>query len=385
MKPLCAGRRHRVDVTVKILHVITDLKIGGESRHLVRVVSSLTSFEHLVACLVVTTDPVGAPGSVRTELEELDARVVSLGVSPTKPLSVVRALARLHALARCEQPDVIHSTLIHANLLAQPLSWLGFPLICSHVGIDPWVRPWQRVVERYTGMRAIFLGNAEAVAKVLVAAGIDRGRVRVLRYGVDCDHFRPEGPSTDILSGHEVLLGVGRLQPQKGFDDLIRAAALLPTRPAVVLLGEGPLRERLARLAQELEVVLAIVPAVPDIGPYLRRAGVVVLPSLTEGLPNVLLEALATGCAVVATDLPGHREVVHNGDNGLLVSPSDVQSLKDAIQRALVDGALLGANGRRTMLADFQWDTYVDRRRTLYESVDQVANATRRNEVVEAG
>jgi glycosyltransferase involved in cell wall biosynthesis len=371
---------------VKVLHVITDLKVGGESKHLVHVTASLPAFEHVVSCLAVTTDPAAAPASVRREFEELGVPVVNLGVSPAKPLSLGRAFFRFLGLVRREKPDVIHSTLIHANLMAQPASWLGIPLICSHVVTDPWLQDWQRVVERYSGLRATFLANSDAVAESLVAGGIDRRRIRVLHYGVNCDHFRPEGPFADILPGQEILLGVGRLQPQKGFDDLIEAAALLPTRPTVVLLGEGPLRERLTSRAHELGVRLEIVPAVRDIAPYLRRANVVVLPSLFEGLPNVLLEALATGRPVVASDLPGHREVLCNGDNGILVAPSDVQSLEDGIGRALADDGSLGANGRQAMLADFRWDAYMGRRRLLYESAVSGLDGGRQTDgPVEAG
>jgi glycosyltransferase involved in cell wall biosynthesis len=352
---------------VKILHVITDLKVGGESKHLVHVVSSLGSFEHVVSCLAVTTDPVAAPASVRRELEEIGIRVVNLGISSNKPLSVLRAFFRLQRLVRREKPDLIHSTMIHANLMSQPLSWLGFPVICSHVVTDPWRRDWQRIIERYVGMRAIFVANSRAVARSLVAGGLERRRIRVLHYGVDCEHFRPDGRRASV-PGEPILLGAGRLQPQKGFDDLIRAAALLPARPKVLLLGEGPLRKQLAVRAQEIGVTLTIVPAVRDIAPYLRIANVVVLPSLYEGLPNVLLEALATGCAVVASDLPGHREVIRNGRNGILVPASDVHALRDGIQQALDDDGSLGANGRQTMLAQFQWHTYVERRRLLYES-----------------
>jgi len=93
------------------------------------------------------------------------------------------------------------------------------------------------------------------------------------------------------------------------------------------------------------------------------------LPSLYEGLPNVLLEALATGCAVVATDLAGHREVIRDAENGILVAPSDVPALARAIQRALRDDGSLGTEGRRTMLEHFRWDAYIERRRLLYESI----------------
>jgi glycosyltransferase involved in cell wall biosynthesis len=354
---------------MRILHVITDLKIGGESKQLVRVISSLRSLEHSVCCLTVTTDPIAAPTDVQDELEELGVRVVDLGVSPRRPLSVVRAFARLCRLARQEKPDLIHSTLIHANLLAQPLAWLGFPVICSHVVTDPWRRNWQRIIERYSGTKAVFLANSHAVAESLIAGGLDRRRIRVLYYGVDTDHFRPEGPSADGVSGDKALLGIGRLEGQKGFDDLIRAAAQLATRPDVVIIGDGPLREHLTDHASKIGVRLMILPAVRDVAPYLRSAVVVALPSLYEGLPNVLLEALATGCAVVASDLPGHREVIRNGTNGLLVPPSDVDALRQAIQSALEDDGSLGAAARQTMLAQFRGDTWLERRRLLYESI----------------
>jgi glycosyltransferase involved in cell wall biosynthesis len=94
----------------------------------------------------------------------------------------------------------------------------------------------------------------------------------------------------------------------------------------------------------------------------------VVLPSLYEGLPNVLLEALASECTVVATDLPGHREVIRDGENGVLVAPLDVNALEKGIRCALEDDGSLGTEGRRTVLAHFRWDTYIEQRRLLYES-----------------
>jgi glycosyltransferase involved in cell wall biosynthesis len=355
---------------MKIIHVITDLKIGGESKHLVRVLSSLSDFEHVVACLALTTDPANAPTHLRDEIEELGVPVVELGVSRGDPLSVLRAFARLERLVRRERPDVIHATLIHANLLSQPLAWLGWPLICSHVVTTPWPRNWQRTVERQSGKRSLFLANAHAVARTLVEGGFDSARIRVLHYGVDCEHFRPEGQTAD-LRADTVLLGVGRLHPQKNFECLISAAE--PLRANVVLVGDGPLRETLEHHARTVGVNLSIVPPVDDIAPFLRRADAVVLPSLYEGLPNVLLEALATGCSVVATDLPGHREVIRNDESGILAPVNDAKSLSAAIRRALSLKEALGVEGRRTVLERFQWDTYIARRRMLYEAVGSSA------------
>jgi glycosyltransferase involved in cell wall biosynthesis len=302
-------------------------------------------------------------------------------VTPNRPLSVIRTFSRLHRVARQEKPDLIHSTLIHANLLSQPLAWLGFPVVCSHVVTEPWRRNWQRVIERYTGSKAIFLANSHAVADTLVAGGLEGTRIRVLYYGVDTDHFRPAGPRADGLSGDEILLGIGRLERQKGFDDLIRAASELPSRPGVVIVGDGPLRDHLTDHASGIGVRLTILPAVRDVAPYLRSVSVIVLPSLYEGLPNVLLEELATGCTVVATALPDHREVISNGTNGLLVPPSDVAALGQAIQSALEDDGSLGAAGRQAILTHFRSSTWLERRRLLYESIagraDHVDGASR--------
>src|SRR5919198_3051097 len=242
---------------MKILHVITDLKVGGESKHLARAIPSLGAFDHVVSCLTVTTDPGGAPTNVRAEIEGFGVPVIDLGVSRKQPLSAARALLRLRGLARREKPDLVHSTLIHANLLSEPLTWSGYPVICSHVLTDPWRRGWRRTLERCLGKRAIFIANSQAVASSLVAGGLDRSRIRVLYYGVDTDHFRPEGHRSDH-GRDEILLGVGRLDRQKGFADLIRAAAVLPNRMAVVLVGDGPLRESLSHRAKDLEVKLTI-------------------------------------------------------------------------------------------------------------------------------
>jgi glycosyltransferase involved in cell wall biosynthesis len=353
---------------IKIIHVITDLKIGGESKHLVRVLASLPTLQHIVSCLAVTTDPLAAPGQALPDIEALGVPVVDLGVTRNKPLSAARALVRLQRLVHGEKPNLIHSTLIHANLLSQALPERSCPLICSHVLTNPWRRNWHRTVERRTARRAIFVANSRAVAESLMTGGLDRSRIRVLYYGVDCDHFSPVGPRAQ-LAGEPLLLGVGRLHPQKGFDDLLRAAASLPSQPDVLLIGDGPLREQLIRCAHALGVKLSILPAVGDIAPYLRRASVVVLPSRYEGLPNVLLEALATERAVVASDLPGHREVIRDGKSGILTPPSNVPALTDAIRRALRDDGSLGAEGRRTVLERFPWQACIERRRLLYESI----------------
>ena len=140
-----------------------------------------------------------------------------------------------------------------------------------------------------------------------------------------------------------IVLGVGRLVPQKGFDMLLDAAALVCRQLAVrvVILGEGP--QRAALLDQAARLGLAQVVSLPGFvaNPYacMARAGVMVLPSHFEGLPNCLLEALACGCPVVATDSPGgSAEILAQGALGRLVPVGDAQATASAIMDAIQSG-----------------------------------------------
>lgn len=137
-----------------------------------------------------------------------------------------------------------------------------------------------------------------------------------------------------------VVLGVGRLQPVKGYDVLLRAFSQVVQRmPArLVILGEGDERSRLEQLACELNLKeLVDMPGFdPNPFRYMRRAGVFVLPSRTEGMPVALIQALASGCPVVSTrSSSGVGEVLNGEQYGLVVPVDDVDALANAIVRVL--------------------------------------------------
>jgi glycosyltransferase involved in cell wall biosynthesis len=143
----------------------------------------------------------------------------------------------------------------------------------------------------------------------------------------------------DDGGGH--VIGVGRMDAQKGFDLLLRAfAACHDRRPdwTLTILGDGEERPRLEALAEQLGIVphVRLPGTVPDPTPFLRRADMFVLSSRYEGFPNALLEAMALGVPVVATDTSGPRRIVRNDVDGLLVPSDDVRALADAMA-ALMD------------------------------------------------
>src|SRR5262245_27701637 len=180
-------------------------------------------------------------------------------------------------------------------------------------------------------------------AAVVVPNGVDTGRFHP-RAGVPIWYRSP---------GAEVVIGFGaRLAPQKRPEDLIRAAAVLvPEYPGVafVVAGEGSRRTEYEALARSLGVQNAVrfVGYVPDMRSFYASVDIVVLPSRSEGCPNVVLESMAMRRTLVVSDSAGSREVVTDGVNGLMYPVGDVGALVAALRRLLDDPSLRAALARR--------------------------------------
>lgn len=187
-------------------------------------------------------------------------------------------------------------------------------------------------------------------AKVL-RAGVPAGRVSVIRNSARPEAFADPDPRFRAkLFAHfpgdamvrRAVVAAGRLSPEKGFAVLLEAAAgFLAADPGagVVLFGEGPERATLERRVAELGLGerFALPGFTRDLDKYLPWADVAVLPSFTEGLPNVVLEASAAGVPVVATAVGGTPEAVADGETGLLVPPGQPQVLAARIGELLAD------------------------------------------------
>lgn len=196
---------------------------------------------------------------------------------------------------------------------------------------------------------------SDAVANDLAdCTGLPRAAIAPVVNPVVDDRLRTAAACTSAHpwldeAGPPVVLGVGRLVPQKDPATLVRAfAEVRSQRPArLILIGDGPLRHPMHTLAKELGIA-ADVDLPGWIDPpfaHMAKADVFVLPSLWEGLPGVLIQALACGCPVVATDAPGgSAEILEHGRIGRLVAVGDVPAMAEAI------AATLGAPGDRAVL-----------------------------------
>lgn len=204
-----------------------------------------------------------------------------------------------------------------------------------------------------------FLCNADALKKLM----LDRFQVpeellTVVPNGVDLDCFQP--PAAPAPPEKPVVLCIARLVTEKDHDTLIAAFSLVAARhpqAELWLVGDGPRRQAISRLANRCLPPRRwrYIPGQMHISPILQQGSLLVLSSLQEGFPNVILEAMAAGLPVVATDVGGLSEIVKHGETGWLVPPKDIGALADAISHLLTHDAVRLAFGRagRRRVEDF--------------------------------
>ncbi|MEX2317851.1 MAG: glycosyltransferase family 4 protein [Pirellulales bacterium] len=178
-------------------------------------------------------------------------------------------------------------------------------------------------------------------------------------------------------AGRFLLGAAGRLSPEKAFDDLIRAVGELVRRGVdlgLFIAGDGPQRDALQRLIDELKLQdrVRLLGFQGDLRPFYQSLDLFVLSSLREGLPNVMLEAMALEVPVVATRIAGIPRVISDGENGLLVDPSDLAGLTHAIGQALGSASLrerLSVAGRRTVDERYSFAARMKKIAAIYDDL----------------
>ncbi|MCC6473464.1 MAG: glycosyltransferase [Burkholderiales bacterium] len=214
---------------------------------------------------------------------------------------------------------------------------------------------------------------SEGVRAELLRQGVDAGRCTTVYNGIDCAQALPDRASAraglDLPADALVLGSVGRLSTGKRVADLIEALAVLarerPDRDYRLLVaGEGPERERLARLAARLALSqrVRLVGFDPEPLRLMAAMDIFALPSASEGMPRVVLEAMLSGRPVVASDIPASRELVVAEQTGILYPCGDVPALAAALARLAADAALrrrMGEAARERLRANFSLERYV--------------------------
>src|SRR5262249_30600031 len=305
------------------------------------------------------------------ELRASGVSVHSLGVggqlSSPRTLRAIVTTARALRRARVE---VVHGYQWRPALVGTLAGRLaGVPLrLASKRSLTGEDRQAERAWRHIARQVDTVIVNADALRVEGEEQGM-RCRWALLQNGVDTEPFRlaPPRPRARAALGLDpqrpVVGTIGRLEDRKGHDQLLRAAGTMLAagngrRPQIVIVGDGPLREKLQAQAQSLGVADSVrfVGTVADVRPSLAAMDVFVLPSHAEGTSNALMEAMAGARRVVARAVGGNPEVVVEGKPGVLTPPADPAAIADAIAALLRDpdrAAGLGAAAREFVTRRF--------------------------------
>jgi glycosyltransferase involved in cell wall biosynthesis len=342
---------------------------------------------------------VSPPGPYGARLQALGLRwePVPMRRRSLDPLREAALVWRLWRLFRRERPQLVHGfTLkcaIYGSLAARlasvparvnAVAGMGY-VFTSEDATARLLRPLVRALMRLTlGGRSarLILQNPDDVALFERAGLVDRARIRLIPgSGVDCARFAPAPDGERLVAGRPLrVLLPSRLLRDKGVGEFIDAARRLrgEGRPLVFLLAGEPDPGNPATIAEAevrgwvAEGLVEWLGHVEDMPSLFRGVDVVALPSYREGLPKGLIEAAACGCALVTTDVPGCREVVRDGVDGLLVPVRDAPALADAIVRLQDDDGLrarMGEAARARALAVFDERTVIAKTIAVYGEV----------------
>jgi L-malate glycosyltransferase len=313
-------------------------------------------------------------------LEPADCPVIQLGVRRLLSIQAAKAARRLRAFWREHRPEVLQVYFLDAAYFGAPIAKLsgvkhvirvrnnlGYWLTPRHRALDRFVRPFVNAT----------LTNTEAGRQALIERERHRGEhIVVLENGVDTVRFnRFMLPDT---SKKRVRVGcVANLRPVKNIDGLMRVAqAALARFPNLVfeVAGDGEQRAELERLHTELGLGDRFIlrGSVADVAGFLRTVEVAVLPSHSEGMSNALLEYMAAGRAVIATDVGANAAVLRHRKDGLIVAPNDGPAIVEAIGDMIANplrAAGYGASARKRVEADYSRETMRRRFEEFYRSL----------------
>ena len=222
-----------------------------------------------------------------------------------------------------------------------------------------------------------FVATNRTIVQELIVAGVPADRITQLPNGVETDSI-PAKVSYGLPDPVRLIF-VGRLHQQKGLDVLFTAfQQLLQKHPnlnlQLQLLGDGPLREDLLALAQQLGIASQVefVGMTEQVFDYLQQADVFILPSRSEGQSNALLEAMSCGLPVIVSDIPANLEVIENEKNGLTFRAGNPDALVNAVTLVLDNAELrerLGRTARQTIEIQYSLDSTAERYISLYQDL----------------
>jgi len=360
-----------------VVHVIHRLQVGGLENGLVNLINNMpsTKYEHVIISMTEITD-------YKKRLNSEHVKCYALHKKEGKDFSVY---LRLWKLLRKLHPDILHTRNIGTIDCVVPAFFAGVRH-CVHGEHGRDMVDIEGRNGRYITLRRLmspFINRFIALSKdlehwLLKEVRIPRHKITQIYNGVDLERFKTNASekSTGLLFGT-----VGRLSAEKDQLTLINAfITLLDLSPKkftglkLVIVGDGPLEERLKSVVKQhgVDDVIVFTGARSDVPELLRELDVFVLPSLGEGISNTILEAMASGLPVVATNVGGNSELVEQDKTGFLVPPNDPKAMAEAMNRYMENRDLLkihGSCGRQRVEKSFSMPSMVKHYTQVYDEL----------------
>ena len=378
---------------IRLLEFMTNLATGGTEKQVLNLIKRLDreKYEVFLGCL-------GCWGDL---LEDVKNECLAIDEYPINHMYGYRTLRQQLKFSRSlaqRNIQLVHSYNFYSNVFCVPAArYARVPCVASIRSLGVYLTPMQCRVHNWVCRLAdVVLVNAEAIRRWMLEQGFPERKLRVIRNGVDFARFQGMEDNgalrqeLGIPRNAPVVVMLSRLDSNKGAEYFLEAAPRIVRNcpdAHFLVVGEGrvfdgnyglqpdlALSQQLHQRALQLGMgdrmhFTGMRSDVPDI---LAMAAVSVLPSFSEGISNTLLESMAAGVAVVATNVGGTPEVIRNGHDGLLVPPGNVEAIADAVSSILLNPLLatrLSVQGRERVSKTFTFDNMVRQTEEVYAEI----------------
>lgn len=317
---------------MKIIYVITGLGLGGAERVVVELADQMIMLGHQVKIIFLKGDVLVSPKSKKIDLIRLDLNSLNSFYSSSK---------KYRKILLDFKPDIVHAHMIHANIFAR-LNRVGckVPKLVSTAHNSNEGGKLRMFAYKFTNFLSDLNTNVskEASDSLIAKGAFSKNNLITVYNGIDLDKFK--NFSIDNKKNKEIIfLSVGRFNEQKDYPNLLRAIFLIKNKiesnVKFYIAGDGELRSHIEQLVQEFEIknLVHLLGKRSDIPDLLNQADYFILPSKHEGLPTVVIEAMACQTYVIATDCGGSAEIM--GTTGKLISIQNSELLSQAILEVL--------------------------------------------------
>lgn len=369
---------------VKLTYVINNLNVGGAEKLLLSTVKKLDQNKY-----DITVCPMLKSNTLLNDFLQAGVRVFSINMTNKKD---IRGFFKLYGFFKSNKIDIVHTHLSEADVFGRFAAIMAkVPIIIS---TDHRVDDWKMKPKRLrTKLRFLLNRLAAKFSNGIITVSNDikdhliknekipPEKIYVIKNGIEINQkHTSKNVETDKK---EIVLGcAARLSREKGHSYLLRAFKTAKTKiPNLKLLlaGEGIMRVPLEKLAQELEIShdVRFLGLIDDMNNFFTRIDIFILPSLQEGIPLALLEAMAAEKPIIATAVGGIPEVIDNGSDGILISAADEHELKSAIISAIQNEERrkeMAHNARNKIIENFSLAKTINQLETLYYRLQENSN-----------